>query len=74
MMATVNNRVSSKSTLKYVGDFETTVEEDTRSQTHTEVWASAVVEIGTENVLIFHSIDETFNYLKKLKRNVIITT
>lgn len=72
MMATVNNRVSSKSTLKYVGDFETTVDEDTRAQTHTEVWASAVVEIGTENVLIFHSIDETFNYLKKLKRNVII--
>ena len=40
--------------MKYmVGDFETTVYE---GQTFTEVWASAVVELGTEDVKIHHSI------------------
>ena len=53
----------------FVGDFETTVY---RGQTHTEVWASAVVEIGSEDVKIFHSIDETLEYLYDLKTNVII--
>ena len=38
-------------------DFETTVYE---GQTSTEVWASAVVELGSEDVKIFHSIDETY--------------
>lgn len=52
-----------------VGDFETTVYE---GQTSTAVWASAVVEIGTEDVKIFNSIDETYNYLTTLNRNVII--
>lgn len=53
----------------FVGDFETTVY---KGQTHTEVWASAVVEIGSEDVKIFHSIDETLEYLYDLKTNVII--
>ena len=52
-----------------VGDFETTV---FKGQTYTEVWASAVVEMGTENVIIFHSIDETWAYLKALNQNLII--
>lgn len=52
-----------------VGDFETTVYQ---GQTHTEVWASAVVEMFTEDVLIHHSIDETFEYLKSLDENVMI--
>lgn len=52
-----------------VGDFETTVYE---GQTSTAVWASAVVEIGTEDVNIFHSIEETYDYLTTLNRNVII--
>ena len=52
-----------------VGDFETTV---FKGQTYTEVWASAVVEMGTENVNIFHSIDETWEYLKALNQNLII--
>lgn len=51
-----------------VGDFETTVYE---GQTETEVWASAVVEMYTENVQIFHSIDETFEYFKSLNTNII---
>lgn len=49
-------------------DFETTVYE---GQDHTEVWASAIVELGTEDVVILHSIDETFKYLKSLRCNCI---
>lgn len=52
-----------------IGDFETTVYE---GQTSTAVWASAVVEVGTEEVHIFHSIEETYDYLTLLNRNVII--
>lgn len=55
--------------LTLVGDFETTVYE---GQEFTEVWASAVVEVGTEDVHIFHSIGDTYEYLKSLKRSVII--
>lgn len=54
---------------KLVGDFETTVYD---GQARTDVWASAVVEIGTEDVHIFHSIDDTFKYLKGLDENIII--
>lgn len=53
----------------FVGDFETTVYE---GQTRTEVWASAVVEIGTENVIIHNSIKQTFDYLFSLDENVMI--
>ena len=53
----------------FVGDFETTVYE---GQTSTEVWASAVVELHTEDVQIFHSIEETFDFLKSLKSHVVI--
>lgn len=53
----------------YMGDFETTVYE---GQTFTEVWASALVELYTENVAIFHSIYETFEYLKNLHGNLCI--
>ena len=52
-----------------VGDFETTVYE---GQINTEVWASAVVEMYTEDVHILHSLKETFDYLKGLKTNVVI--
>lgn len=58
--------------VEYVADFETTVYD---GQTETEVWASAVCLLGTDNpdnVLIFHSIDETFKYFKKLARTANI--
>lgn len=56
--------------VKYlVGDFETTVYE---GQKNTEVWASAVVEMFTEDVSILHSIDETWEYLSSLKSNLIV--
>lgn len=56
--------------MKYlVGDFETTVYD---GQEYTEVWASAVVELFTEDVKIFHSISDTFEYLKELDDNIIL--
>ena len=57
-----NNRI-------FVGDFETTVY---KGQTFTEVWASASVELGTEDVQIFHSIDEQFEYFKSLNCNITV--
>ena len=51
----------------FVGDFETTVYD---GQDYTEVWASACVELGTEDVQIFHSIEEQFNYFVSLDCNV----
>lgn len=50
-------------------DFETTVYEN---QDFTEVWASAIVELYTEDVKIFHSLRETFDYLISLKSNLIL--
>ena len=52
-----------------MGDFETTVY---KGQQNTEVWASASVELFTEDVKIFHSIDEQFNYFKSLKCNIVV--
>lgn len=49
-------------------DFETTVYD---GQVSTEVWASACVELYSEDVKIFHSIDETFEYFKSLRSNLI---
>lgn len=53
---------------KFMCDFETTVYE---GQTSTEVWASASVEFYTENVNIFHSINEQFQYFKSLNCDII---
>lgn len=52
----------------FVGDFETTVYE---GQEDTEVWASALVELFTEDVKIHHSIKETYEYLKSLNSNIV---
>lgn len=53
----------------YVGDFETTVFE---GQTFTEVWASALVKMHDENVVVHNSISDTFAYLTSLKKNVVV--
>ena len=59
-----------KKSLRYlVGDFETTVYE---GQERTDVWASAIVEMYSEDVKIFHSIDETFEYLLSLDTNIVV--
>ena len=48
-------------------DFETTVY---KGQVNTEVWASASVELFTEDVMIFHSIEEQFDYFAQQKDNI----
>lgn len=53
----------------FVGDFETTVY---KGQQDTEVWASAMVEMFTEDVKIFHSIGETYDYLVSLNGNACV--
>lgn len=53
----------------FVGDFETTVY---KGQVNTEVWASSSVELFTEDVHIFHSIDEQFEYFKSLNQNIVV--
>lgn len=57
-----------KHTLVFVGDFETTVY---KGQKSTEVWAASCCELFTEDVKVFHSIDEQFDYFKSLKTNII---
>ena len=52
----------------FVCDFETTVY---KGQTSTEVWASACVEMYTEDVKVFHSIDETLDFFISCKSNII---
>lgn len=52
----------------FCGDFETTV---FNGQESTEVWASASVELNTEDVYIFHSIDEQFEYFEQINSPII---
>mgnify|MGYP001050487444 CR=1 FL=1 len=49
----------------YACDFETTVYE---GQIHTEVWSSAMVELGSEDVKLFGNIKDTFEYIYHSKR------
>lgn len=53
---------------QFVGDFETTVY---KGQVATEVWASACVELFTDDVKIFHSISEQYDYFLSLNSNII---
>mgnify|MGYP002528095610 CR=1 FL=1 len=53
----------------FMGDFETTVY---KGQVNTEVWASALVELFSDKVIILHSIAETFDYLVSLNCNVVV--
>lgn len=53
----------------FVGDFETTVYD---WQDSTEVWASGLCELNTENAVILHSIKDTFDYLCRLKDSVVV--
>lgn len=52
----------------FMCDFETTVY---KGQVNTEVWASASVELFTDDVNIFHSIGEQFDYFKSLNCNIV---
>lgn len=53
----------------FAADFETTVYE---GQTKTEVWSSALVELNTEQVLVHHSIEETFDWLVAQDTNIML--
>lgn len=61
--------MSRRKSIVLVGDFETTVYP---GQITTEVWASALVELGTEDVKIFNSISETYEYMLSLDSNLIV--
>ena len=50
-------------------DFETTVYE---GQTSTEVWSSALVELGHEKVYVHHSIEHTFYWLNQLRDSAVL--
>ena len=52
----------------FVGDFETTVY---KGQVNTEVWASASVEMFTDDVHIFYSIAEQFDYFVSLDSHIV---
>lgn len=56
----------------FSADFETTVEENTREQTSTEVWSAASVELWTEDVMVFHSIGELYQYYVSLNENIVV--
>ena len=49
-------------------DFETTVYKD---QDFTEAWSAACVELFNDDVKIFHSISDQFNYFVSLNENVV---
>lgn len=53
----------------YCADFETTVYEN---QTYTEVWAAAIVSLGSSEVTILHSITDFFRYLYKQNKDMMI--
>lgn len=53
----------------FVGDFETTSYE---GQTRTDVWASASVELFTEEVKIFNNIVDQFEYYFSLDSDLIV--
>ena len=53
----------------YSADFETTVYE---GQDHTEVWASALVALDSDEPVVHHSIQETLDYLKKQNEDAVL--
>lgn len=57
-----------KNKIVYAADFETTV---FSGQEYTEVWAAACVELNTENVHIFSSIDDQFDFFMNQKTDIV---
>ena len=54
---------------KYAADFETTVY---KGQEDTAVWAAACVELQTEEVHVFHSIAEQWDYFREQNCNLCV--
>ena len=53
----------------YSADLETTVYE---GQDHTEAWSSAIVSLDSDEPLVFHSLDETLDYLDSQNEDAIL--
>ena len=53
----------------YSADLETTVYD---GQDHTEAWASAIVSLDSDEPLVFHSLDETLEYLDQQNENAVL--
>lgn len=56
---------------KYACDFETTVYD---GQTDTEVWSSAICEVGNEDecmVMVHHSIGDTFHWMERQHDDIV---
>ena len=58
--------------LYLAADFETTVSENTKTQTETEVWSAAVAELYTFNVQVYNNIEDFFAFLRKLTERRVI--
>ena len=53
----------------YSADLETTVYDN---QTYTEAWASALVSLDSDTPLVFHSLEETLEYLDQQNEDAIL--
>lgn len=64
--------MKNKKWFKYACDFETTVDDNTETQTHTEVWSACFCELFTENVMILGSIKSFMEYFISDKNNIML--
>lgn len=53
----------------YSADLETTVYD---GQDHTEAWASALVSLDSDEPMVFHSLEETLDYLDQQNENAVL--
>lgn len=54
---------------RYVADFETTVSENTETQYSTEVWATALTEVGSDWCIVNNNIDDFMAQIAELDHN-----
>lgn len=62
-------RTNKREILYFSCDLETTVYE---GQTHTEAWAATLVQLWTEDVMIYNSLTEFFNYVFALHTDCVL--
>ena len=58
----------SRKKIVYAADFETTVY---YGQTYTEVWAAACVELESEDVHVFNTIDDQFDFFAGQENDIV---
>ncbi|MBR2895945.1 MAG: hypothetical protein IKC03_09885 [Oscillospiraceae bacterium] len=64
----MSQKAGRKSKRIFISDFETTV---FKGQRYTEVWAAATVEMYSDEVKIFHSLPELFDFYLSLDCNIL---